>query len=99
MSKQEEEQQQTWHWRNTMKPVRFFIFDARAGLFVVILLVHFRLWTLYLFLTMLGIFNLLERKGLSFAAAMRAMRAWIIGPYRPGWLWIRKRPLHDSGSE
>ena len=71
---QAENEARGWHWRNTMKPVRFFQFDARAGFFVVLLLVHFRTWTFVLLLTVLMIFYLLERKGLSFSAALRALR-------------------------
>lgn len=88
----------SWHWRNTMKPVRFFTFDARAGLFVVLLLVHARLWTLVLLITIFVIFYLLERKGLSFASALRAGRMWFVGRSRPAWIWTRKRRLLDTGS-
>lgn len=88
----------SWHWRNTQKPVRFFMFDARAGFFVVLLLVHFRIWTLALLLTVLVVFWLLERKGLHFAAALRAVRFWLVGKYRPAWIWTRRRKLLDTGS-
>ena len=88
----------SWHWRNTMKPVRFFHFDARAGLFVVLLLVHFRLWTFMLLVTIFTIFWILERKGLSFSAALRATRLWLVGKHRPAWLWTRRRKLIDTGS-
>ena len=37
-----------WHWRNSMKPVRFFNFDGRAGFFLVLFIVHARLSTLIL---------------------------------------------------
>lgn len=94
----EEEEVQAWHWRNSMKPVRFFMFDARAGFFVVLLLVHARLWTLTLLLTVLAAFYILERKGLSFACALRAFRVWIVGPARPAWIWTRRRKLTDTGS-
>lgn len=88
----------SWHWRNTQKPVRFFAFDARAGFFVILLLVHFRLWTLFLLIGVFFTFWLLERKGLSFASALRAGRLWIIGKYRPAWIWTRRRRLRDTGS-
>ncbi len=88
----------TWHWRNTMKPVRFFIFDARIGFFLLVVLVHFRLWTLALFGIFLGIFWIFERKGLSFAAASRAIRLWFIGRYRPAWIFTRRRKMIDTGS-
>ena len=87
-----------WHWRNTMKTVRFFIFDARAGFFVVLVLVHARLWTLMLAVAVMGVFYLLERKSLTFPAALRSLRVFFIGSYRPGWIWTRRRKLTDTGS-
>lgn len=97
MAKEDAEEGQSWHWRNTMKTVRFFQFDARAGLFVALLLVHFRLWTLGLLVTVLCVFYLLERKGLSFPAALRSLRVWLIGTKRPGWIWTRRNKLTDNG--
>ena len=94
-----EEEVETWHWRNTMKTVRFFQFDARAGVFAVLLLLHFRIWTLVLFVFMLFVFLMLERKGLTFPAALRAGRLWLIGKRRPGWIWTRRRKLLDTGSK
>jgi intracellular multiplication protein IcmT len=97
MAKEENEAPQ-WHWRNTMKTVRFFMFDARAGFFVALLLVHARLWTLLLLLIVFAFFSILERRGLSFPSAIRAIRLWITGPKRPGWIWTRRRKLIDTGS-
>jgi intracellular multiplication protein IcmT len=88
----------SWHWRNTMKPVRFFQFDARAGFFVVLVLVHARFWTLGLLILVLVIFWILERKGLSFMAALRAFRMWLVGKYRPAWVYTRRRKMLDTGS-
>ena len=65
--------QESWHWRNSMKTVRFFIFDARAGFFVVLVVIHARLWTLLLAITVMTVFWLFERKSLSFPAALRAI--------------------------
>lgn len=94
----EEENGIRWHWRNTMKPVRFFQFDARAGFFIILVLIHARLWTLYLMIGVNIIFWILERKGLSFAAAIRSLRMWIVGPYRPAWVYTRRRKQLDTGS-
>ncbi len=88
----------TWHWRNTMKPVRFFMFDARIGFFLLVVLVHFREWTLGMFAVFLGIFWIFERKGLTFAPAMRAIRLWFIGKDRPAWIFSRRRKMIDTGS-
>jgi intracellular multiplication protein IcmT len=92
------EEPKNWHWRNTMKPVRFFVFDARAVIFLVLALIHARLWTLELMVVVLGIFWILERKGLSYAAALRAMRVWFLGAYRPAWIYTRRRKMLDTGS-
>lgn len=89
---------QNWHWRNTMKPVRFFNFDARAGLVLLLVILHVRLWTLTLAIVVNVTFYLLERKGLTFSAALRAFRVWLIGPYRPAFIWTRRRKLLDTGS-
>jgi len=97
MANEEPEEGQSWHWRNTMKTVRFFQFDARAGLFVVLLLVHFRIWTFGLLVTVLAVFYILERKGLSFPAALRALRVWLVGTKRPAWIWTRRNKLTDNG--
>ena len=91
------ETQGDWHWRNSMKPVRFFALDARAAIFFMLFLVHMRPWTLGTAIVCMFGFWLLERKGLTFDAAMRSFRTWIIGENRPGWLWIRKRRMVDFG--
>jgi intracellular multiplication protein IcmT len=86
---------ENWHWRNTMKPVRFFIFDGRAGFFLFLFIVHARQSTLVLLCVVFAYFYILERKGLTFDAALRATRVWFIGPNRPGWIFTRKRKLVD----
>ena len=88
-----------WHWRDTMRPARFFQFDARVSFFIVLLLVHARIWTFLLLLAVLGVFGLLERKGLSFPSALRAFRVWLIGKERPAWIYTKKRNLIDTGSK
>ena len=87
-----------WHWRNTMKPVRFFMLDGRIVFFVVLFLLHARPWTIYLLFGVGVIFWILERRGLSFAAALRALRLWFIGINRPAWIYSRRRTFLDSGS-
>jgi intracellular multiplication protein IcmT len=87
-----------WHWRNTMKPVRFFNFDGRAGFFLVLFIVHARKSTFALLVVVFGFFYILERKGLGFNAAIRASRVWLIGPQRPAWVLTKHRKLLDTGS-
>ena len=70
-------------WRETYKPARFFMLDARAGVPLLATLLHFRPWTLGISLAVVVVFWLLERRGLSVPSALRALRAWAIGDARP----------------
>ncbi len=86
-----------WHWRNTMHPVRFFSFDARAGLPLPLLLIYFRPATIILTIITLLIFRFLERKGLTFPAAIRSMRTNFAGKERPGLLGAYNKKFQDFG--
>ena len=86
-----------WHWRNTMRTVRFFNLDARAGMPFCLLLLYARLSTLILTVLVTALFWYLERRGLTFPAALRAARVAIVGEKRPAWLPIRYRRLRDFG--
>lgn len=86
-----------WHWRNTMRPIRFFAFDARAALPLPLLLVYFRWSTVILTIIFLIIFRILERKGLTFPAAMRTLRRNFIGRDRPGWPGAYNKDFTDWG--
>jgi intracellular multiplication protein IcmT len=92
-----EVEKQNWHWRNTMRPVRFFNLDARAGLAFFILLFYFRIHTLILTIMITFLFRFLESKGLTFPASLRAFRVWFIGDGRPGLLSYRHRSMKDYG--
>lgn len=86
-----------WHWRNTMRTVRFFNLDARAGLPFFALIIYARPITLIITIILTAIFWYVERKGLTFPSALRAFRVWIIGFDRPGWISLRRRRLKDFG--
>ena len=60
-----------WHWRNSMRPVRFFNLDARAALPFIVLLFYLRPISIILTIIITMIFKYLEKKGLTFPAAMR----------------------------
>lgn len=86
-----------WHWRNSMRPVRFFNLDARAALPFFILLVYARPVTLVMTIVIVMIFRVLESKGLTFPAALRALRVWLVGHFRPGWFSYAHRKGRDFG--
>ena|ERR1035437_7105087 len=86
-----------WHWRNTMRPVRFFNLDARAAMPFGILLVYARLDSLIFTILITLVFYTLERMGLTFPCALRSLRVWLIGKNRPGWSSVRRRRVKDYG--
>ena len=86
-----------WHWRFTMLRVRFFNYDARAALPCFILLFYFRPHMIVIVILNLLLFHFLEKKGLTFEAALRALRVWMVGNIRPSWISIRHRRMRDYG--
>jgi len=86
-----------WHWRNTMRTVRFFAFDGRAAFPIIFLFFYARLVTLLFFIGTLLFFRFLEQKGLTLPAALRNFRASFVGLERPGWLSIYHRKFKDFG--
>jgi hypothetical protein len=86
-----------WHWRNSMRTVRFLAFDARAALPLPLLLVYARLSTLILTIVFMVFFRYLEKKGLTFPASMRTFRMSFVGNDRPGWIGVYRRKFKDYG--
>jgi len=87
------------HWRNTQKPVRFFFLDARAFAALLFLLVYMRTWTFVLVLSIIMAFWFFERRGLTFPAALRAFRSWLLGHRRPANSRRARRRLVDYGGK
>jgi len=80
-------------WRNTMMPVRIFIADARALIPIFIFILHWRWWTLYTAIAGCILFIVLEWCGLTYAAAMRLLRRFLVGPVHPAVPSWKKRRL------
>ncbi len=86
-----------WKWRNSMRPVRFFAFDARASLAFFFLLLYARWITLFFVAASTFLFWILEKNGLTFSSAMRRFRLFISGDERPALMTFRKHPFKDYG--
>jgi len=71
------------HWRNTYRPARFFFLDVRAGVVILLSLIHIRFWTIGLDLVVVALAWWVERIGLGFMGAVRAAREWLAGRIRP----------------
>lgn len=91
------QEQINWHWRNTMRPVRFFNFDVKAAIPFIFLLFYFRIVTIVISIVVLFLFWILEKRGLTFDAAMRATRVYMFGDFRPGLMSFRFRKMKDYG--
>ena len=91
------QEKMNWHWRNSMRVVRFFAFDARAAAPLPVLLIYFRMSTLTIMILSLLLFRFLENKGLTVPAAVRNFRSWLVGSERSGWYSAQKRTLIDYG--
>lgn len=86
-----------WHWRNTMRPVRFFGLDARSAIPYTFLIVYFRPITLILAIVTTIAFFIMEKQGLTFPAAMRKIRRGLLSDVRPGITSFRHRTFKDFG--
>lgn len=92
------------HWRNSMKPARFFFMDARAAVPFVFALLHLRWYTVMIAAFTTMVFYFLEMRGLSFVAALRAFRVWLVTCKRPAnkasdtrrWIDFAIEPLPES---
>lgn len=86
-----------WHWRDTMRTIRFLGFDARVAFLIPVWLVYLRWSTIILSFIVFYIFKFLENKGLTFPAALRNLRSWIIGRARPGLPGLSNHQFIDYG--
>jgi len=77
------------HWRDSARPVKFFIWDGRAAFPVVILLVHISWWTFFLTIGLIIFFSILNRFGFTPIVFFRWLRNLIAGPRKiavPWWM-------------
>jgi intracellular multiplication protein IcmT len=71
------------HFRDTYRTARFLFLDVRVGVIIFASLLHIRPWTMTLDVLVILLALYVERIGLGFIGALRAMRMWMTGPYRP----------------
>ncbi len=83
------------HWRNTMKPARFFAVDARSAIAILLVLVHARYYTFAIAIIAMVVFWIVERLGYRFEAALRALRNWFVAPDRPAIPLNLRRTMTD----
>lgn len=77
------------HWRDSARPIKFFIWDGRAVFPVVLLLIHIAVWTVILTVVLIAFFSLLNRYGFTPIVFLRWIRSAIAGPRKmsvPWWM-------------
>ncbi|MDE2739209.1 MAG: IcmT/TraK family protein [Paracoccaceae bacterium] len=71
------------YWRETQRPTRFFFLDSRIVLFLILVILHLKVWTIILFVSAV-IFNIwLESRGLKVMHLHRYIKIYLIGNYIP----------------
>lgn len=75
------------HWRDSARPVRFWIVDFRATFPLLIFLLHIRLWTFFFAIATTIFFAMLERFGFTVAVFGRWLRSYIAGPRKIAQPW------------
>ena len=77
----------TAHWRDSARPARFFMLDARAAFPVFIFLLHIRLWTALLVLATALFFGAIEKFGFTVPVFLRWLRCFLAGNLKSSKYW------------
>lgn len=77
------------HWRDSARPAKFFIIDAKAAFPVLLFLVHISMWTFIVAALATFFFTLLNRFGYSVEVFLRYFRTFVGGSRKmaiPWWM-------------
>ncbi|MGN7437367.1 MAG: IcmT/TraK family protein [Alcanivorax sp.] len=91
------EAKMNWHWRDSMRVIRFMGWDARVAFLIPVWLLYLRWSTIILSFMVFYVFKFMENKGLNFPSAIRALRSWLIGRTRPGTTGVGLHKFIDYG--
>lgn len=78
------------HWRDSARPARFWMVDARAAFPLFFFFIHIRMWTFLLVVFSMTFFSYVERKGYTVPVFLRWLRQWIAGPIKMARPWWRR---------
>ncbi len=67
------------HWRDSARPIRFFIWDGKAAFPMILPFMYMRLWTWGIALVAMMFFSILNRYGFSPIVFLRYLRTKIAG--------------------
>ncbi|PIZ04172.1 MAG: phosphoesterase [Gammaproteobacteria bacterium CG_4_10_14_0_8_um_filter_38_16] len=77
------------HWRDSARPIKFFMWDGRAAFPVVIFLMHIAWWTFVLTVVLIIFFSILNRYGFTPTVFGRWLRTLVAGNRKmavPWWM-------------
>ena len=77
------------HWRDSARPAKFFVIDARAAFPIFFCLLHIRIWTFVLALLATVFFSILNRYGFTPVVFGRWIRGLFAGRRKmavPWWM-------------
>lgn len=86
-------------WRETHKPVRFLVFDGRIVVILLLVVMHPRLWTLFVAVVTFSVLFYFDRKGIGADSILRAIRSAIVGRRRSARGPQEERSAVDLGFE
>lgn len=84
-------------WRDTMRPVRFYMIDARLLLFFAVWVFWPTWWTTGLTVAAMAAFRIAEARGYRLTSALRGLRAMAAGRRRPALHLDATRRFVDFG--
>lgn len=67
------------HWRDSARPVKFFIWDGKTAFPMLLFLLHIRWWTFFTAIAAMLFFTFLNRYGFSIEVFLRWIRSRIAG--------------------
>lgn len=87
------------YWRETHKQPKLLIFDGRLIVLLLAVILHVRIWTIFLAVTAMLILFLFERKGVPADSIIRYLRSSLIGKKRTARGILSERCAVDFGYE
>ncbi len=75
------------HWRDSARPTKFFIFDAKAAFPLLLFLLHIRMWTFIVAIIAWLFFTLLNYYGFSIEVFLRTIRTTLAGKRKVAIPW------------
>lgn len=77
------------HWRDSARPAKLWVFDARAAFPLLMFIVHIRMWTFVVALSTMVFLSILNHYGFSVIVFARWLRSFLAGRRKiavPWWM-------------